>query len=580
MRRLLYRSNVLSLLCGCWLALAPGALAAGNVEKPDEPFPSDPREAYDVIAYRLDLSIDPDQKRLNGKVAIEARCEVKSLSEIVVDLTSDMQVDSVSLLERDLRGTGSLAGPPLRFEHEGDRLTCTLDSPAAKFDTLRIVIGYSGSPRARDRFTGFHWKTTAEGEPWIGTSYQLIGAHHWFPCKASFFHPEDKPARIFVNLDVPDDLVAVSNGRLAQRSSEGDREIFRWFHGYPIPTYSITLNIAPYVVTETPLGLVGLLDPVPFNTFVLPENEEKAKLQFREVRQMLKIFSEVFGPYPFPQSKFALVETSFWGMEHSTAVAYGSSYPAWCEANDESDPYASRNRFFDYILVHESAHEWWGNAVSSKDWGDFWIQEGFATYAEGVYVERTKGRSEADRFFESQRRSIGKRSRVYSGKDLESAREGYSPSIYTKGAWVLNTLRHYVDNDQLWWATIRTFYENYRYGSASTRDFLRTLNRTTGEDWNRFFDEWIYGVGYPNLSGSVAAKGNEVRLKIDNEGSAKTGFHVPLDLEWYEGERQIRKRIWLDPGSNDLTLKREMEVSGLSIRNLHRVLGTHEVDVR
>src|SRR5204862_6726107 len=126
-----------------------------------------------------------------------------------------------------------------------------------------------------------------------------------------------------------------------------------------------------------------------------------AKLQFADVPKMLAVYEERFGPFPFPKSKYALVETTFWGMEHSTAVAYGSSFPAWCKKEGKPDPFASANRFFDYILVHESAHEWWGNAVSAKSWGHFWIHEGFATYAESVYVEETQGEAALARYFAS-----------------------------------------------------------------------------------------------------------------------------------------------------------------------------------
>ena len=161
----------------------------------------------------------------------------------------------------------------------------------------------------------------------------------------------------------------------------------------------MTLNVGPYVVGESELEVPGLADPVPFLYYVLPENAEKAALQFQDVPELVRIDSEAFGPFPFPESEFGLVETSFWGMEHSTAVAYGSSYPAWCKAHDERDRCAGRNRWFDFILVHEVAHEWWGNSVSAEDWGHFWIHEGFGTYAEGVYVERKFGRVEADRYF-------------------------------------------------------------------------------------------------------------------------------------------------------------------------------------
>src|SRR5690606_22198386 len=162
-----------------------------------------------------------------------------------------------------------------------------------------------------------------------------------------------------------------------------DWQTFRYVHPYPLETYSVTLNAAPYVKVEAHLPIEGGGEAgVPFVYYVLPENAEKAALQFQDVPGMIDAFTRAFGPWPVPESKIGLVETNFWGMEHSSAVAYGSSYPAWCEQAGETDPYASRNRYFDYILVHEMAHEWWGNAVSATEWGHFWIHEGFGTYAE------------------------------------------------------------------------------------------------------------------------------------------------------------------------------------------------------
>jgi len=541
---------------------------------------ADPRAAYDVLAYRLDVRLYPSRTTLHATVAVEARVTARSLDTFVLDLDEGLAVEEVRHLRGSFYSKSRLNGEKLTFEHESDRLVCTLPEPVARGEFVRVAVTYSGQPRSLDRFTGFHWETTADGKPWIGTSFQMIGAHHWFPCKASFFHPEDKPGRVMVNLDVPLGLVGVSNGRLVEREPKGDREIFRWLHEYPLSTYSITLNAAPYVSIEQQVYSSGLIEPVPFVAYVLPENEEKARLQFRDVPKLLKIFSLAFGPYPFPESKFALVETSFWGMEHSTAIAYGSSYPAWCKANGEPDPFASRNEFFDYILIHESAHEWWGNAVTAATWGDFWIQEGFATYAESIFVEQTQGREAADRYFDSNKRMIGKRSRLHAGKNLASAQEAYSPTIYTKGAWVLNTLRHFVADDTAWWKTFHVFFENHRYENASTLDFQRALKRVTKKDWNRFFEEWVFGEGYPQLAGTVEVDGSVVRIRIDNDGSGATGFHVPLDLQWYEGARQIRERVWLEPGGNELNLEREAEVVGLTIVDLQRVLGSHDVTVR
>jgi len=295
---------------------------------------------------------------------------------------------------------------------------------------------------------------------------------------------------------------------------------------------------------------------------------------------MLEIYSEAFGPWPFPKSKFALVETSFWGMEHSTAVAYGSSYPAWCKEHEEEDRYASRNTFFDYILIHESAHEWWGNAVSAEHWGHFWIHEGFGTYAEGVYVEKLQGRERADEYFAGQaRRSLNSDGSLYRGDDPKSGK-AYSGLIYYKGARVLNTLRHYVDDDDAWWDTLRTFNLSHRYGNADTEDFRAVLEERTKRDWKRFFDEWFYGAGVPQVKGTITLTDSQIRLELTNEGNGETSFHVPLDLAWNAGNETVTRRVWLAPGIHESEISVSAAVTELRVRHLNRVLGLHDVKVQ
>jgi aminopeptidase N len=527
----------------------------------------DPRADYDVQAYAIALEVDPEQRRIAGSVTMTARVTAPELATVVLDVGPELEVAGVQM-----------GGEDLAFERVEAQLRIPLPAALAGGSDFEVRVAYAGRPTAKNSFTGFHWERTADGRPWIGTSCQGPGAHTWWPCKASFFHPADKPERVSMDVTVPAGLYAVSNGRLEGIDELADgRRTFRWRHPYPLETYTVTLNVAPYVVVESELALPGLDRPVPYAYYVLPENAEKAALQFAQVPQLLSIFSEAFGPWPFPDAKFGLVETSFWGMEHSTAVAYGSSYPAWCRVNGVEDRYAGRNRDFDYILVHEVAHEWWGNAVSAVDWGDFWIHEGFGTYAEGVYVERTAGRAAADRYFASQGRRMGKRSRLYRGAGTTSA-EAYSGVIYSKGAAVLNTLRHYVDDDAAWWRTLREFNLDARYGNATTEDFRSHLERVTGRGWGTFFEEYVYGEGYPRLTGTFAAEDGGVRLALACEGSGETGFHVPLDLVWREGGDTVRRRVMVPPGEYARLLPTSAPPTDVRVENLGRVLGRHAVE--
>jgi aminopeptidase N len=540
---------------------------------------ADARTDYDVTAYRLDLRVEPEAQRLSGSVLIEADVTAQELTLLELDLADELMVDAVHAIDANAGSPPDVAQlPALDHDHGNSRLRIRV--PAKKQgERIAALVRYHGSPQAQNDFDGFHWARTADGRPWINTSCQTAGARSWWPCKDSYFHPEDKPERIEVCLRVPEGLYGVSNGRLVSRTRADGEVAFQWRHDYPIETYSVTLNVAPYEVVASELELPGLAEKLPFIYYVLPENAAKAKLQFAEVPALLALYSEAFGPFPFPKSKFALVETNFWGMEHSTAVAYGSSYPAWCKREGQPDPRADRNGWFDYILVHESAHEWWGNAVSVADWGDFWIHEGLATYAEAVYIERTRDRAAADRYLQSVMFLVPDKGSLQRGAGIDSG-QAYDPIVYYKGAWVLHTLRQVLDDDDAWWRTLRTFNLEFRYENATTRDFRAVLERESGRSFEQFFAEWFDGRGYPRLSGEVRAEGTRLRVVVANEGSDGTGFHVPLDVAWTELGKRVQRRVELSPGDNDVTLECGAPPADIALPGLHRVLGSHQVTVR
>jgi len=557
-------------------ALCPTLIASALALPPDTGTGTahDLREDYDVKRYDLELAVRPSTQTLEGEVDIVAVALVDGLASVRLDLYDLHEVLAV----RDG------AGNELEFDRGDNGLVARLTERLAKKTEFTITVRYRGKPVGQG-FDGFHWVTTEAKRPWINTACQGLGAHYWYPCKASYFHPEDKPEGISMAIVCPADLYGVSNGRLVEvvegapdwfDTKGTEYKTYRWRHDYPLETYAASLNVAPYVVVEQELDVPGIGKKVPFIYYVLPENAEKAALQFRQVPELVRIYSEAFGPFPFPDSKFALVETNFWGMEHSTAVAYGSSYPAWCEENGVADPRAKRNRWFDYILIHEVAHEWWGNAVSAEHWGHFWIHEGFGTYAEGVYVEATRDRETADRFFAQKGSNIStRRGRLYRG-DKPTSGKAYSGLLYSKGACVLHTLRHYVNDDAIWWKTLRDFNLAYRYGNASTEDFRGVLRANTGREWKRFFDEWVYGEGTPKLGGSVHVEGTTIVVEAINENGT---FHVPLDLAWSEGGERRQERVWIDPGRSKLEIECEGKPRDLAIESLVRLLGRHTIEV-
>jgi len=530
----------------------------------------DLRTAYDVEAYHFDWVVMPETKRLDGRVTVTAT---------VTRAMETLQLDCKEVLEV-LRVTEG--GEAREFEREEAVLRIKMGRELKEGEELTVCVQYTGSPSAKNNFDGFHWAETESGAPWVNTSCQGTGSHAWWPGKASYFHPDDKPERVSADITVPAELYAVTNGRLTGTSTEwpawaeareGDWKTFSWEHNYPLETYTVTLNVAPYVVVEQELKVSGHEEPVPFIYYVLPENAEKAAVQFAEVPELIEVFSKAFGPWPFPDSKIALVETNFWGMEHSTAVAYGSSYPAWCVENDAHDPYARRNREFDYILIHEMAHEWWGNAVSTDHWGNFWIHEGFGTYAEGVWVEFTAGLEAADAFFARKMRGMARRGSVYRG-DHPASGDAYSGLIYSKGSAILHHLRHCVDDDELWWKTLTEFNMTYRYKNAGTDEFQAILEANTEREWGQFFKEWFYGEGTPRLNGDVQADGVTLRVDVTMEGD----FHLPLDVTWTEAGEPKSHRFELVEGKNSLKLECSATPTDIAVPHIGRLPGRHKVE--
>lgn len=557
-------------LSGLLLCTFPAVANAQDKAAPD-PY------AYDVLAYDLVLAVTPATQTLEGQATI-------TLTDLAADATG-LRFDLYDFYE--VLAVQDAAGTALKFTRPAKKNWIDIQLPQGERpDELALRIHYRGQPEG-GRFDGFHWaKTNSKpAKPWINTSCQGLGAHYWYPCKASYFHPEDKPERVSMSITCPADLSAVSNGRfLGEENSVptwfdpqgAEFKTFRWRHDYPLETYSVTLNVGPYVHVHQDIDAPGIEGKLAFDYYVLPESVEKAALQFQQVPELIRIYSEAFGPFPFPDSKFALVETNFWGMEHSTAVAYGSTFPAWCKKTGAKDPRARRNRWFDYILVHEVAHEWWGNGVSAEHWGHFWIHEGLGTYAEGVYVEMTRSREDADRYFvETAQRIPGKSGRLYRGDHPKSG-DAYSGLVYSKGACVMNTLRHYVDDDAAWWKTLRDFNLAYRYKNASTEDFRAVLEGNTQREWKRFFDEWVYGEGTPSLQGKISVRAKKIVIEVNN---TRGTFRVPLDLVWKEAGVSHSRRLWIEPGVYTTSIACESAPEEIRVKNLARLLGKHDVTI-
>jgi aminopeptidase N len=536
----------------------------------------DLRAAYDVDTYRLDLQVDPETSTLTGQVTIVAKVTKGPLQSFVFDLDRNRWASKVTIVTSDVTPTGELTGKSVPFIRSADRVFVRLPVPPNTGDTIKVMVDYSAKPDPNVR--GISFAKTPDGQPWITTSCQVAGAQSWWPCKGENEHPEDKFAHLYMNVTVPKGLFAVCNGKMTGRKVQGDKETFNWEHDYPCENYAVALNVAPYVETTTQITLPGIEKPVTFSYYVLEQDLPKAKLQFTDVQGMLEAYGEAFGPFPYPDSKFALVQTPFWGMEHSTVVAYGNSFPKWIAQHGGTDNWAARNVFFDYILIHEVAHEWWGNAVSAKDWGHLWIHEGFGTYAEAVYVEKTKGREAADTYLATLRWRLDPNFIMFRGAGVLPS-QAFNNNVYYKGAWVLNTLRYYVNDDAAWWRSLREFNMRFRYKNAVTEDFQAVVEEVTGKKWDRFFKEWFYQPGCPLLEGRVSVEGNKIVVNVDNSVRNGREFHVPLELSWSEGGQRKSQRVELAPGPNHIEIATTAAPTGLQLPTTHRLLADTRIAV-
>jgi aminopeptidase N len=404
-----------------------------------------------------------------------------------------------------------------------------------------VTIEYGGAPKVALQppwIDGFVWSETPSGEPWIGVTGQGDGGDNWWPCKD---HPSDEPDDgMNIALTVPAGLVALSNGRFLGETDNGDGTVtWRWQVGYPINNYLVTVNIAPYVAFEERYyGVDGELD-VPLVFWSLPEYEEEARQMWQQMPTILEVLARYFGEYPFFDDKFAVAHAPYLGMEHQTLVAYGDDF--------------SDNSFgFDQLLLHEVAHEWWGNKITVSDWADFWIHESFGRYAEAVFVLDTLGEARYLEFVSRVRQRISNDVPIVQGDNLTSA-QAYTGDIYHKGALVLHTLRWLVGHeaffDILWQFVDGDNPDACRF--VATEDFIELVHESTGRDLGWFWDRYLFRAEPPQWRLERRAQGDAELITVSWDDS---GFELPLPLSVGGETRRLdmpggRAEFVVEPGT-------------------------------
>jgi aminopeptidase N len=308
----------------------------------------------------------------------------------------------------------------------------------------------------------------------------------WWPSKDQW---RDEPDGMDIRVAVPTGLMEVSNGRFLGSTDLGDGYTrWDWRVHYPINSYNVSLNIGHYVRFSEQHGELTL------DYFVLPENLEKARAQFAQVRPMIEAFERYVGPYPFPRDGYKLIEVPYSGMEHQSAVTYGNRFANGYLERDWTGVGVSLK--FDFIIIHESAHEWFGNAVSATDVSDMWIHEGWTTYLEGVYVEALFGYEDALKYVNGYKSKVGNREPIVTQRGIHRPP---NQDMYFKGALFLHTLRSIVDDDERWWALLRAVYAEFRYRNILTEDLVAFINARLGQDLTPIFDQYLRRAALPVL---------------------------------------------------------------------------------
>jgi aminopeptidase N len=483
------------------------------------------RTCYDVTSYHLDARIDPATKSLKGSNKITFKT-VEDFTKMQVDLWSNLPISKIVFDDQT----------PAAFTRELNAVFVELPEKVQKKSSHSVTVYYSGVPTAARRPPwdgGISWDHDPDGNPWIVVTCPETGASIWWPNKD---HASDKPDNTTISITVPPELDEISNGRLQARTILPDGWVrYDWFVSYPINNYCVTFNIGKYAhFSDEYVGQDG--EPLTLDYYVLPKNLEKAKEHFKQVKTMLAVYEKYFGKYPFPRDGYKLVECPHTGMEHQSCIAYGNRYLGGFRGRSSSDVGLK----FDFIIIHESAHEWWGNSVTMKDIADMWIHESFAAYAESLFVEDQYGRAEALKYINGKKGNVRNEFPIISEYGLYRK----SPAdMYDKGQLILNTLRSVLDDDALWFSILRGLQATFKYQNVSAEDIFGYVNRKSGKDLSYFFEQYFKRAQIPKLDLETQKEGDSVTVRY--RWQADVGdFRMPVKVTTAPGKYE-----WITPTS-------------------------------
>lgn len=433
------------------------------------------RANNDLLSYKLRVRVDPAAQSIAGDNQIHFRMLTEG-NRVQIDLYPDLAIDRIVM-----------TGKPLKYTREGSAVLIDFAEPLHTGSDYTVDVFYSGQPRPVGRFGGITFGKDPAGEPWIVTSCEDDGSSIWWPSKDQW---RDEPQEgMTIEAEVPDGLLDVSNGKFQSSEKLGDGYTrWTWQVHYPINSYDVSLNIGKYAHwSDTYSG-------VPVDFYALPADLEKAKSQFAQAKGMLDAFQHYFGEYPFLKDGYKLIQVPYTGMEHQSAVTYGNHFTNGYYGRDWTGVGISPR--FDFIIIHESGHEWFGNAISARDVADMWIHEGWDTYAESLYVEYLYGKPDAIRYINGLQSKVKNQAPILTERGTN---QQPTEDQYFKGGLFLHTLRNVIDDDPKWFALIHDYYQTFKYRTILTEDVEAFFNQHTGMDLTPEFDQYLRHAAIPRL---------------------------------------------------------------------------------
>lgn len=481
------------------------------------------RTSYDVKRYDLNITINPEQKSIKGFNEITFDVVIPT-QKIQVDLFENMKVDSIVWNAKKLN-----------YKRDNDAVFVDFPEKLASKSNHKLRFYYSGNPRIARNAPwdgGFVFKKDSNGKDFIAVAVQGTGASLWYPVKDSQTDEPDNGAS--VKVAVPNGLMNVSNGRfLGSQDLKNGYTRWDWEVKNPINNYTITVNIADYVHIQDKMPDLDL------DYYVLRENEAKAREHFMEVKPMMECFQSKFGRYPFWEDGYKLVETPYLGMEHQSAVAYGNKYKKGYMGYDLSG--TGVGMFFDYITIHETGHEWFGNSITSMDIADMWIHEGFTTYSETVFIECIKGYDDAMKYINGQAKNVRNDKPIIGQYGVNNEGSG---DMYYKGSLLLNTLRHIIGDDEKWWKMLYDYSETFKKKIITSDTVIDYFNKASGTNLTPVFRQYLYTNQVPVFIYKV--KGDYLYYSWDN---VNEDFNMPIDIGFED------KKIRLNPTLKEQKIK-------------------------